>query len=52
MSTVRGSLEFDFEFLPFKLELRDGVLFHQVYDGFDVFQIHSLLLLIIEDSAD
>jgi hypothetical protein len=28
--------EFDFEVLPFHLELADRVLFHQVDDGFDI----------------
>ena len=32
-----GSFEFDLEVLPFHLELRDGILLHQVYDGFDIF---------------
>src|SRR6266568_3173495 len=36
------ALQLDLEILPFQLELRDGILFHQIDDGLDVFQIHRV----------
>jgi hypothetical protein len=38
-----SAFEADFEFFSFEFELRDGVLFHQINDGFDVFQVHRVL---------
>ena len=36
-AAIASALKPDFEILLLQLELRDGVLFHQVNDGFDVF---------------
>jgi hypothetical protein len=42
LGAVRGPFESNFEFLTLQLKLRDGVLPHQVDDGLDVFQVHSM----------
>ena len=42
-TAIRGPLEFDFKILLLEFELRNRVLFHQVDNGLNVFQIHRLL---------
>src|SRR5205814_4475470 len=44
-SAICSTFKLDLEILLFELELRNGVLLHQIDDCLDIFQIHKLLLV-------